>query len=98
VKLFHVVNLLPDYHAWHKMSVGKVCFETLCDIQRTLPKGNREEIQNQAMELMRKWGTPRGGFILGDNGDENAIGTAFETKQYMLDVFRDFDPWKKGSW
>jgi uroporphyrinogen decarboxylase len=77
---------------------GKVCFETLCDIQRTLPKGNREEIQSQAVELMRQWGTPRGGFILGDYGDENAIGTAFETKQYMLDVFRGGDPWKNGSW
>jgi len=77
---------------------GKVCFETLCDIQRTLPKGDREEIQNQALELMRQWGNPRGGFILGDYGDENAIGTAFETKQFMLDAFRDNDPWKKGSW
>ena len=77
---------------------GKVCFETLCDIQRTLPKGNREEIQNQAVELMHRWGASSGGFILGDYGDENAIGAERETKQYMLNVFRRFDPWKIGSW
>jgi hypothetical protein len=77
---------------------GKVCFETLCDIQRTLPKGDPEEIQNQAVALMRQWGTARGGFVLGDYGDENAIGTAPETKKYMLETFQRYDPWENGSW
>jgi uroporphyrinogen-III decarboxylase len=77
---------------------GKVCFETLCDIQRTLPKGNLEDIQREAAELMCRWGTPNGGFVLGDYGDENAIGTTPATKQYMLGVFQRFDPWINRSW
>jgi uroporphyrinogen-III decarboxylase len=77
---------------------GQVCFETLCDIQRTLPKADRTEIESQAVRLMHIWGTSQGGFILGDYGDENAIGTAPETKQYMLAAFQRFDPWKNGYW
>jgi uroporphyrinogen decarboxylase len=77
---------------------GKVCFETLCDIQRTLPKGDRDEIQHEAVELMNRWGTSTGGFILGDYGDENAIGTAPSTKQYMLGIFQRYDPWMNSSW
>jgi uroporphyrinogen decarboxylase len=81
-----------------KEFAGKVCFETLCDIQRTLPKGDPDDIKNQAVELMRRWGIAEGGFVLGDYGDEGAIGTAPETKEYMLSVFRQHDPWKNGSW
>ena len=81
-----------------KEFAGRVCFETLCDIQRTLPQGNRNEIEKQAVDLMCHWGTSRGGFILGDYGDEKAIGTAPETKEYMLSAFYSLDPWKNGSW
>lgn len=77
---------------------GKVCFETLCDIQRTLPKGDHDEIESQAASLMYKWGTSHGGFILGDYGDETAIGTSPETKQFMLNSFLRLDPWKNSSW
>ena len=75
---------------------GRVCFETLCDIQKTLPAGNRAEIERQAGELMRQWGTPAGGFILGDYGDPVAIGVHAENKSYMLETFRRLDPWKNG--
>lgn len=76
---------------------GKVTFETLCDIQVTLPKGDRAEIESQARKLMDCWGTPDGGFILGDYGDHRAIGTQPETKQFMLDTFRRLDPWKNAA-
>ena len=75
---------------------GKVCFETLCDIQKTLPRGNRAEITAEAEKLMRTWGTPQGGFILGDYGAHEAIGTAPETKEFMLAEFRRLDPWANG--
>ncbi len=75
---------------------GKICFVTLCDIQKTLPSGNRDEIVTEAKELLYNWGTPKGGFILGDYGDARAIGTQPENKQFMLDTFLALDPYKHG--
>ena len=75
---------------------GRVTFETLCDIQATLPRGNRAEITDEAEKLMRTWGTPEGGFILGDYGDHVAIGAQPETKDFMLGEFRRLDPWANG--
>ena len=75
---------------------GKICFETLCDIQKTLPTDDRERITTEAEALMRSWGTPEGGFILGDYGDHTAIGTAPDTKQFMLAEFRRLDPYRNG--
>jgi hypothetical protein len=75
---------------------GRICFETLCDIQKTLPTGNRREIAAEAGQLMKWWGTPAGGFILGDYGDHAAIGADPQVKQYMLDTFLRIDPWRQG--
>lgn len=75
---------------------GRICFETLCDIQKTLPAGNKDEIVKEAEKLMQCWGTPEGGFILGDYGDHTAIGAMPETKQFMLDIFRELDSYKKS--
>ena len=76
---------------------GRICFETLCDIQKTLPRGDRDEIAAEAGALLRTWGTPDGGFILGDYGDHTAIGATPETKQFMLDTYRRIDPYR-GGW
>ena len=76
---------------------GRVCFETLCDIQHTLPKGNRAEIRQQAEQLLTQWGTPQGGFILGDNGDAAAIGAELAIKSFMFETFRELDPWRNGG-
>ena len=73
---------------------GKVTFETLCDIQKTLPKGDRHEIEQQAIQLMKTWGTPDGGFVLGDYGDHRAIGADPATKDFMLHCFKKHDPWR----
>jgi uroporphyrinogen-III decarboxylase len=75
---------------------GKICFESLCDIQKTLPTGDRREIEEEAEKLLKTWGTPDGGFILGDYGDHVAIGTQPETKQFMLDTFARLDPYRMG--
>jgi hypothetical protein len=75
---------------------GRITFETLCDIQKTLPVGDRNQIVSEAEALMRTWGTPEGGFILGDYGDHVAIGAKPETKQFMLDAFRRLDPYRNG--
>ena len=76
---------------------GKVVFETLCDIQKTLPGGNRQAIQEQAQKLMETWGTPEGGFVLGDYGDHRAIGADPTVKDFMLKSFREQDPWARAS-
>jgi hypothetical protein len=75
---------------------GKICFETLCDIQKTLPPGDHAEITKEAKDLLYNWGTPKGGFILGDYGDARAIGTAPENKEFMLNTFMILDPYKNG--
>ena len=73
---------------------GKICFESLCDIQATLPFKGREEIREEAGLLLRRWATPEGGFILSDYGDGEAIGVPLWKKEVMLAAFRDFDPYR----
>jgi uroporphyrinogen decarboxylase len=73
---------------------GRLCFESLCDIQHTLPCKSREEIEAEARLLLQEWGAPTGGFVLSDYGDGRAIGVPLEVKEIMLKAFLDADPWK----
>ena len=66
---------------------GRICFESLCDIQATLPRGNAQEIREEAALLLEQWATPDGGFILSDYGEGAAIGVPDDTKRIMLDAF-----------
>ena len=76
---------------------GKICFESLCDIQHTLPFKDAVDIQEEARLLLDRWATPAGGFILSDYGDDRAIGVLPEKKQIMLDAFLEYDPWKRKA-
>ena len=76
---------------------GRICFESLCDIQKTLPPGDRKAIAQEAELLLKYWGTPDGGFILGDYGDNTAIGAKVETKDFMLRTFQNLDPYRKAA-
>ena len=76
---------------------GKICFESLCDIQKTLPSMDRKAVVEEAELLLHSWGTPDGGFILGDYGDHVAIGTSPEMKEFMVKVFQDLDPYAKTA-
>ena len=78
-----------------RLHAGKICFESLCDIQHTLPFLGKDEIEAEAKLLLEHWGTPAGGFILGDYGDDAAIGVTGNKKQWMFDAFTRFDPWVK---
>jgi hypothetical protein len=71
-----------------KRFAGKVAFESLCDIQRTLPFKGKKEIEEEARLLIDYWSTPQGGFILGDYGGGEAIGVSLEAKRWMYDAFR----------
>ena len=74
---------------------GRICFESLCDIQHTLPFKGAGEIREEAALLLERWATPEGGFILSDYGDGQAIGVELEKKQIMLEAFLEIDPWRK---
>jgi uroporphyrinogen-III decarboxylase len=73
---------------------GRICFETLCDIQKTLPMGSVDDIRTEARELIHQWAAPNGGLIVSDYGDSEAIGVAPEIKRSMLESFLEIDPWK----
>jgi len=66
---------------------GKICFESLCDIQMTLPFRSAKSIREEAGLLIEHWATPQGGFILSDYGDGAAIGVPIEKKRIMLQAF-----------
>ncbi len=74
---------------------GKVCFETNCDIQKTLPAGNRDEIEAEADSLIRHWGTPEGGFLLGGY-PLDSVGAPAGTEEFVLETFRRLDPYRHG--
>ena len=73
---------------------GRICFESLCDIQTTLPfKGATRSARRRG--CCSSAGPRRdGGFILSDYGDGEAIGVPLWKKQIMLDAFREFDPYR----
>jgi len=66
---------------------GRICFETLCDIQMTLPFRDADAIRAEAAQLIEHWASERGGFVLCDYGDGEAIGVPIEKKRVMLDAF-----------
>jgi hypothetical protein len=67
---------------------GRIAFESLPDIQATLPTGDRQQIERDAEQLMTCWAGPNGGFIFSDYGDDQAIGIADETvKPFMYETF-----------
>jgi len=76
---------------------GHICFESLCDIQATLPWKDTAAIREEANLLLQEWVTPKGGFILSDYGDGQAIGVPIDKKQIMLDAFLAADRWKKSK-
>ena len=78
-----------------KKHAGKLCFQSLCDIQHTLPMEGDEAIEAEAKLLLDCWGTDEGGFILADYGDGAAIGVPPEKKRVMYDAFMKYDRWKK---
>lgn len=69
---------------------GKICFESLVDIQATLTRGTPEEIEEEARLLVEHWSTPEGGFILSDYDDSEAIQASYEQKKMMFEAFKRF--------
>ncbi|MCX7805785.1 MAG: hypothetical protein N3A38_11430, partial [Planctomycetota bacterium] len=75
---------------------GRIAFESLCDIQATLPKNDRKLVDRDVRALMRHWASPEGGFVFSDYGDSEAIGvTDPDIKLYM---YRRFSTPSPSSW
>jgi hypothetical protein len=66
---------------------GRITFESLADIQATLPKGDRGLIRQDAQDLAEKWMSPKGGFIFSDYGNGEAIGVSGNIKHVMYEEF-----------
>lgn len=68
---------------------GRITFESLSDIQATLPTGDAGRIAADADALADHWMKPEGGFVFSDYGDSNAIGTAATSKMTMYRAFSE---------
>jgi uroporphyrinogen decarboxylase len=67
---------------------GRICFQSLADIQATLPTGDRRQVTEDTEQLMAHWATPEGGFVFSDYGDDAAIGVKDPgIKRFMYDEF-----------
>lgn len=66
---------------------GKACFLTTVDIQSTLPRGNADEVREEARQLVRHWSTPAGGLIVFNYGDPDALAVKPEMTEVMFDEF-----------
>jgi hypothetical protein len=68
---------------------GKITFESLSDIQSSLPSGDNGRIEADARALGEHWMSSRGGFVFSDYGDGNAIGAPDEAKRVMYRAFSE---------
>lgn len=67
---------------------GRIAFESLSDIQASLPTDDPGRIEADAEALMRHWARPDGGFVFSDYGDGEAIGVRdSRTKPCMYAAF-----------
>lgn len=69
---------------------GRITFESLADIQATLPTDDRAKVDADVEVLAEHWMGPEGGFIFSDYGDDAAIGvTDPGIKRHMYEKFSE---------
>ena len=72
---------------------GRIAFQSLSDIQASLPTGERRKVAEDAEQLMRHWASPTGGFVFSDYGGDAAIGVPDPSiKRYM---YYEFSRWSE---
>ena len=95
----NVINLQQpavfDIEEVGKRCAGKICFETLCDIQCTLPLNDEEKINKEAKLIIDNWGTDKGGLIFSHYSDYAGINVGEEAQRKMHDAFLRHDRWRK---
>lgn len=67
---------------------GKIAFDVAVDIQETLPTGDKAKIEKEVIDLITKWGTPKGGIIAAEYRFLKAIGATQESFEYSLECFQ----------
>lgn len=72
---------------------GRIAFESLCDIQHTLPAGDADAIKGDVADLMAHWASPEGGFIFSDYGDDEAIGV--KDPRVKLTMYEQFSEYSR---
>ncbi len=69
---------------------GRITFESLADIQSTLPKGDPALVDQDAGLLAEHWMAPEGGFVFSDYGDPAALGIRDDAiKRHMYRRFSE---------
>jgi uroporphyrinogen decarboxylase len=68
---------------------GRITFESLADIQASLPSGEPARIREDAQALGERWMLPAGGFVFSDYGDDRAIGAGPQAKLTMYRAFSE---------
>ncbi|MHB0877245.1 MAG: uroporphyrinogen decarboxylase family protein [Anaerolineae bacterium] len=75
---------------------GRICFETVVDIQQTIPSGTLENIRAEARLLWEHWASARGGLVIKDYSprasDDASINYSYEKRLAMFEAF-----WKVGA-
>ena len=67
---------------------GRIAFESLADIQHTLPTDDKTLVERDVEALMEHWADKQGGFVFSDYGDNRAIGvTNPDIKRFMYECF-----------
>ncbi len=66
---------------------GRITFESLSDIQASLPSHDASRIESDATALAQHWMTREGGFVFSDYGDGRAIGADPDAKMTMYRAF-----------
>jgi hypothetical protein len=72
-----------------KLQSRRVALYSPVDIQKVLPRGNREEIQAEARRMVRLFGGEHGGFIATTYGDLHGIGVEKEWEEWAYQSFRE---------
>jgi len=71
-------------------------FLSTVNVQATLPKCDPDAVRAEAQELVEHRSTPKGGFIVFNYGDSEAIGTTDEIFRIMFKTFYEMrEYWKK---
>ncbi len=73
---------------------GSVCFSIPIDIQNTMPTGSREEIREEARELVKYLSIPDGGFIANEHPDYEGNGIDPIKGKWAYEAFQEADPFR----
>ena len=71
---------------------GRIAFQSLCDIQHTLPTGDRQRVDADVDALMMHWADREGGFICSDYGEE-VLGV--KDPSLKTHMYRRFSQWSE---